>query len=195
MFIWLGDVTYMDSRDPERSKDPKGYYERRLNDTKNSHWYEKLESSTKIIGVWDDNDYGKNDGGRRYADKFSNRGMWLDFIGEPHDSERRLQSDSPIQQDYFIRRGDLSIHVILLDNRYDSDDDSLLYGTGDVLGEEQWLWLDLALKRGKKQGASVTLIGAGIQMTPERIHVPFIENFRWKNRERLYQTLKVNEAE
>ena len=42
----------------------------------------------------------------------------------------------------------MTIHVILLDNRYENDNDSW-YGSGDVLGEDQWLWFDLALKRGK----------------------------------------------
>lgn len=57
---------------------------------------------------------------------------------------------------------ELTVQVILLDNRYESDDDSLLFGTGDVLGEAQWLWLDLALKRGMERKADMILIGAGI---------------------------------
>ena len=139
----------MYSKDPDRLKDPLSYYQNRLEATKHAEGYDRLLTETKIVGVWDDNDYGKNDGGKRFKDKYQNREMWLDFIGEPADTERRLQTDSPIHQDYFITKGELTIHVILLDNRYDSDDDSLLYGTGDVLGEDQWLWLDLALKRGK----------------------------------------------
>ena len=43
----------------------------------------------------------------------------------------------------------MTIHVILLDNRYENDADSIWHGSGDVLGEDQWLWFDLALKRGK----------------------------------------------
>ena len=66
MFIWLGDVSYMYSNDIARAKDPIGYYKRRLNDTKLASGYSRIK---RIIGTWDDNDYGKNDGGRRFKDK------------------------------------------------------------------------------------------------------------------------------
>ena len=124
--------------------------------------YQLLEETVPIIGIWDDNDYGLNNGGRRFTEKDLKRELWLDFIGEPNDSERRLQKGTPIYQDYFLTKADLLVQVILLDNRYDSDADSLLFGTGDVLGEDQWLWLDLALKRGMERKVSMILIGAGI---------------------------------
>ena len=124
--------------------------------------YQLLEETVPIIGIWDDNDYGLNNGGRRFTEKDLKRELWLDFIGEPNDSERRLQKGTPIYQDYFLTKADLLVQVILLDNRYDSDADSLLFGSGDVLGEDQWLWLDLALKRGMERKASMILIGAGI---------------------------------
>ena len=84
------------------------------------------------------------------------------------------------------------MHVILLDNRYENDFDTFS-GSGDALGEDQWLWLDFALKRGKKRNVSMTLIGAGMQIMPERIFLPFVENFHWVNRERIYKTLRLNE--
>ena len=86
----------------------------------------------------------------------------MDFLGEPSDSERRVQQGTPIHQDYFVTKGDLTVQLILLDNRFDSDDDSILFGSGDVLGEDQWLWLDLALKRGIQRQVALTVIGTGI---------------------------------
>lgn len=82
LFIWLGDVTYMSSRDPERAKNPAAYYKNRLQETKDAAGYRKLEEKVPIIGVWDDNDYGKNNGGRHFREKDQNRELWLDFIGE-----------------------------------------------------------------------------------------------------------------
>lgn len=32
-------------------------------------------------------------------------------------------------------------------------------------------------------------------MIPERVFLPMVENFRWKNRERLYKILRENGAE
>ena len=46
--------------------------------------------NTQIIGVWDDHDYGKNDGGSDYKLKDKTREIFLDFIGEAQDTERRL---------------------------------------------------------------------------------------------------------
>jgi alkaline phosphatase D len=44
----------------------------------------------KVIGVWDDNDYGKNNGGSTFTAKDQNRKLYLDFVDEPNDSQRRL---------------------------------------------------------------------------------------------------------
>jgi len=53
--------------------------------------------------------------------KKETREMFLNFIGEPKDSPRRLDEDSPIHQDYTMKShdGNFLTHVVLLDNRYD----------------------------------------------------------------------------
>ena len=33
VFVWLGDASYMSSRDPEYHSDPDAYYKRRLQET------------------------------------------------------------------------------------------------------------------------------------------------------------------
>ena len=38
------------------------------------------ESQTKIIGTWDDHDYGLNNGGSDFKRKDEYREMFLDFI-------------------------------------------------------------------------------------------------------------------
>ena len=64
---------------------------------------------------------GKNDGGSTFEYKDRNRDIFLDFIGEPYDSERRLQTGSAIYQDYYLQTEETMIHVILLDIRYAYD--------------------------------------------------------------------------
>ena len=49
---------------------------------------------TKIIGTWDDHDYGINDGHSDFIFKHETREMFLDFIDEPIDSPRRLDKNS-----------------------------------------------------------------------------------------------------
>ena len=72
------------------------YILERLEMTKNAAGYSKLAEKAQIIGVWDDHDFGTNDGGGSFQFKKRNRDLWLDFIGEPSDTERRMQKDSPI---------------------------------------------------------------------------------------------------
>jgi hypothetical protein len=56
-----------------------------------------------------------------------------------------------------VRGVKITVHLILLDNRFDFDSK-----TNDRLGESQWLWLDNALKRSVERNADLTVIGAGI---------------------------------
>ena len=69
MFIFLGDVTYIYRNDEEHLSDSIKYYERRLKDTENVKGYRELKQKTRIVGIWDDNDYGKNNAGRRFEER------------------------------------------------------------------------------------------------------------------------------
>jgi len=77
-------------------KDGEGYmpndhvlrkYELAKNDY--PHYNDMQANGTHVIGVWDDHDYGVNDGGNQFVHKHANREIFLDFIGEPEDSPRR----------------------------------------------------------------------------------------------------------
>jgi phosphodiesterase/alkaline phosphatase D-like protein len=83
-----------------------------------------------------------------------------------------------------VTKGDVTVHVILVDGRYEYD----RFGTGDRLGDEQWQWLDLALSRGAD--ADVTLIGSGIQIIPDRARPKFVESFGTANKLRLLDALR-----
>ena len=117
-----------------------------FNATKGTSHYRKFSEKIKTIGVWDDHDFGVDNGGKEFAQKDKIRKLWLDFIDEPSDSERRTQVRSTIHQDYFFTKKvnglDIKVHIILLDNRYEFDKT-----VDDRLGDDQWKWLDLALKR------------------------------------------------
>jgi alkaline phosphatase D len=43
-----------------------------------------------MIGIWDDHDFGTNNGGKEFSRKAAYREMFLDFLGEPtHGTPRR----------------------------------------------------------------------------------------------------------
>lgn len=56
--------------------------------------YASFVNRTPIIGIWDDHDYGINDGGNEFSNREASQEVFLDFIGEPKDSPRRKQKVS-----------------------------------------------------------------------------------------------------
>ena len=81
--------------------------------------YIELQKKTQIVGVWDDHDFGCNDGDASFVKKDYARDVFMDFIKEPQDSERRLEKGTGIYQDYIINEDGVKVHLILLDVRYD----------------------------------------------------------------------------
>lgn len=128
------------------------------------------QSSTKILGTWDDHDYGLNDGDRRFVHKRESQELFLDFLDEPRDSPRRKQHGVYWAEE--VRAGDgRSVLVLLLDARthktpyptwpFRLQDPSQ---EADFLGEEQWRWLDHTLRHST---ADAHVIVNGLQVLPE----------------------------
>lgn len=181
-FIWLGDAIYADIMvlpfyfvvpDEElwrekyrKAKDMKGYKE--------------LRQSTKILGVWDDHDYGANNENRHFLFKNLSKTLFLEFLDEDKDSERYRREG--IYEKYDFHSGKVRVRVILLDDRTFLDK----FGPdGDTLGEEQWGWLESCLS----DEIDLFIIMNGIQVNIEdRISVT--EKWHDKSRIRLMQLLK-----
>ena len=79
------------------------------------------ESKTKILGIWDDHDFGINDGDKFYEKKDIMKKLFLDAMDEPQDSPRRTNPNGI----YFSTYLHPKIKLILLDNRYQNDGYSL----------------------------------------------------------------------
>ena len=183
IWIWLGDAAYVDHRVMPLVFRYAGETKivNKFNEVKNSPYYVELRNKTPIIGVWDDHDYGINNGGKYFQHKTLTQQIYLDFLDEPEDSPRRKKEG--IYESYYI--GDKTkIKVILLDVRYFKDEPSLL-GGGDILGEQQWEWLEEQLK---DNPAKFTLIGSGIQILPNDRLLP--ECWFSDSRERLINLIK-----
>ena len=45
--------------------------------------YQKLLKQCPIIGIWDDHDYGVNDGDKNYAKKVESKDLLMDFLACP----------------------------------------------------------------------------------------------------------------
>jgi alkaline phosphatase D len=161
VWVWLGDNIYGDSYDMSVLK-------KKYDLVKADTGYQQLMASSKIIGTWDDHDYGLNDGGKEYSMKQESAQLFWDFIGEPENSPRRQQQGVYNAHTYGPKGK--QVKVILLDSRYHRDElrrVNMVYQvneTGDMLGEEQWKWLEKELRNSK---ADINIIGNGIQVLPE----------------------------
>ncbi len=159
-FVWLGDIIYGDTEDMQLLR-------QKYNRQKAKSEYAELRSKTTIYGIYDDHDYGKNDGGKEYPKKQESRDILFDFLDIPKDAEIRHREGA--YQDYLLDLHHIKLHLILLDERYFRD--SLLRpdgvyqpnDTGSILGPTQWHWLTETLENSP---AELIIIGSGTQVFP-----------------------------
>lgn len=164
LFILCGDNIYGDTEDMALMK-------KKYDHQKNHPDYQRLISNTPVIGVWDDHDYGINDGGKYFSKKDESKQLMLDFFDVPKDDPIRRHTGA--YNSYTYGSGNKKVKVILLDVRYFRDTlmpDTLTAArylpneTGDILGEEQWKWLEEQLTN---SDAAIHILTSGIQVIPE----------------------------
>ena len=82
MWVWLGDSVYADTEDIGKM--------RALYEQQKAHpRYAEVAQAMRVVGTWDDHDFGINDGGRFYPERIASQQAFLDFVGEPKGSARR----------------------------------------------------------------------------------------------------------
>ena len=141
-WIWGGDIVYADSDDFETIEK---HYHRQLKNRE----YKRLTESTKILGTWDDHDYGMNDGGVTFSTKAKSQEAFLNFLKVGQNDSRRDQ-EGVYYSEQIQTEGHI-VEVILLDTRYFRSDltqgtegrryDPNYDETATMLGDAQWNWL------------------------------------------------------
>ncbi|MEO1450709.1 MAG: alkaline phosphatase D family protein, partial [Bacteroidota bacterium] len=174
MFIFLGDNIYGDTDIMDTLKAKYGRLAAKPG-------FQKMKAQTEILATWDDHDFGRNDAGRHYPFKEASKEIFLNFWGEPEESERRERPG--IYASYLKQYGDKTLQIIMLDNRTFRDKikpyngekegerryfyglDYIPYETADstLLGEAQWAWLEQELQK----PADIRLIGSSTQFSIE----------------------------
>jgi len=149
VWLWLGDDVYADTEDMEKMA---ALY-RQLHEFPG---YVAVREHARVIGTWDDHDFGKNDAGREYPKRAESQQRLLDFLDEPMDSPRRAQAG--VYAAYDFGAPPYQVRVIVLDTRYHRDP---IGSDGDILGAEQWAWLEAQLHAST---AAVNVIASSIQV-------------------------------
>jgi alkaline phosphatase D len=171
VWIWSGDNIYGDTTSLDVLKNK--YYQQ-----KNRKEYQQLISQCTVTGTWDDHDYGINDGGKYFSAKQQSKILAANFLGFP--DQNSVWSHEGLYNSTIIRKGNQFVKIINLDTRYFRD---TVYKehyvdaarnqsmsryqpntTGDILGEEQWRWLEEELKNST---AVVNIINSSIQVISE----------------------------
>lgn len=175
LFIFLGDNIYADTTNMDVMR-------HRYTLLGRNEGYQRLLATTPVIATWDDHDYGANDAGAEYPQKYASKQLFLDFFGEPATSERRLR-DGGIYTAYTYGPPSQRIQIILLDTRWDrtpllrvNDAEAAVRRlrqlgpylpnrdpAAHLLGEAQWRWLGKQLR----QPATIRIIGTSIPFLQE----------------------------
>ena len=183
VWVWLGDIVYADPVDPS---EPAGatnadHMRELYRGLKGHAGYRALRArGTRILGTWDDHDYGKDDGGKDNPLKEIAQKLLLEFLDEPPESPRWDRKG--VYGAYDLGTRDRRVRLILLDTRYHRD--LLSNPSGDILGDAQWRWLADQLEK----PAELLLLGSSIQVVSDE-H----DRERWGHfpsaHERLYRML------
>jgi len=188
LWIWLGDNIYADTNDPKVLAEK---YAKQLKQPD----YQTLVQSTKIVGTWDDHDFGKNDGDKHFEGKDITKAAMLRFLDVP-ETDDAWKRQGVYYSRTFGPEGK-KVKVILLDGRYFRDK-TIKNGRqyepnleGTILGEEQWNWLEEELHN---SDAQIHIIANGTQIIPTEQRFEKWANFP-NERKRLFRTIvdsKIN---
>jgi alkaline phosphatase D len=164
LWVWLGDIIYADTSD---MKALAAHYK----SLKTTLGYKKLRSKAQIIGVYDDHDYGINDGCKDYPFKKGAKKCLMDFLDVPMNSPLRKREGA--YQSYTFGPESQRIKIIVMDTRYFRDalepDPTkqkryIPNTTGDVLGETQWKWLEKELRNSQ---ANLNILCSSVQIVAD----------------------------
>ncbi len=173
LFIFAGDNIYGDTQD-------MAVLQAKYDQLAAQPGYQRLLESCPILAVYDDHDYGQNDGGREYPMRAESAAMCLDFFGVPENDSRR--GHEGVYGATILGEPGKRVQVILLDTRYFRDPivrgtltaeerrEANVVGwykptedtTRTLLGEAQWRWLAGELRK----EAEVRLVVSSIQVVP-----------------------------
>ncbi len=183
LWIWLGDNIYADTED-------MSVMQAKYQQQKSNTYYQKFISDIPVTGIWDDHDYGQNDGNRTFTYKNESKQHFLEFLDIP--------TDNPVNQYPGIYRSETigqppkQIKIIHLDTRTFQDPlvktpkgaekNYVTQVNGQLLGAAQWQWLREELNNSK---ADINIITSSLQVIAEDHRYEMWSNFP-SQREQLF---------
>lgn len=141
--------------------------------------WQYLVDNVPVMATWDNHDYGHHSAGEEFPLKAESQQIFLDFFGEPADSDRRMTPG--IHTSKTFGPDGQRVQIILLDTRYFKSPPRLAerpegaggslgkYAPNDdpaaaLLGEAQWDWLEEQLRK----PAEIRFISSSGQIVPDQ---------------------------
>lgn len=186
LWIWTGDNIYADTEEPDVFREK---YDRQLAKT---DYLRFINSVPFLTGIWDDHDYGSNDGGSEYPAKHLAKQEMYRFLAVPENDPSR--SRDGVYRSYDYGPPKQRVRVILLDTRWFRDSLERTQGKeptyitnpdGTVLGADQWRWLEQQLSDPEPD---VTVLVSSIQVVASEHRFEKWANFP-NEQSRLYSLL------
>ena len=161
-FVFLGDNVYGDSLSGSLKKMERAYAKQRS-------IFPRFLDEIEIFSIWDDHDYGINDGGKDYKNKELAEDMFLKFWKIPKNDIRHRRDGIYFSHDLLFFNK--TFKLVFLDTRFfrsklkgqkgkylknDSKD-------ATILGDDQWKWLTEELN----QKFDFLILFSSIQILPE----------------------------
>jgi len=176
--LWIGDNVYADT------ENDFSFIEKCYDALAAKPAFQELQS-IPTIATWDDHDFGLNNAGKEYPLKEKSK----DYFRQFWQLEEAIPADRDgIYYSHYVEHQGKTVQVLMLDVRYNRDKP---FSGGDVLGENQWSWLQKELAK----PADLRLVASGFQV----LLGPETGSETWATfpeaRERLFQTIRRSGAQ
>ena len=188
LWIWLGNAVYLDKpkfnyfSDSPESMDWE-YIKLLYQKVKNNKYYKLLNERTPIIGTWGDEEYGILNGNGENKFKEGYKQYYLDFLDADTLDQRRNYVNLGLYSTYSFGNGYKTVRFILLDLKYNQTS-FLKEDTNDMLGTEQWEWLENIFKKTKE---TYTFICISNQILPYDRYI--IKKWNTQSRRKLFDLI------
>jgi alkaline phosphatase D len=199
LFIMMGDNVYASTKETKPIVDQ--YLKLNTNQD-----YRALRERIPFLAIWDDHDYGQNDGGFSNPEKDDARMVFLNYWGYLKQTLPKKQK--ALYHSRIIGKAPKRVQIILLDTRWDRSDlvKNPNYNPDDqsqppkpylpttdkssrILSEDQWKWLEDEIKK----PAELKILVSSIQVLADGHSFEKWGNFPHE-KERLLRLIKNNKS-
>lgn len=179
IMLWMGDNIYL----READWDTKTGIYHRYTHSRSIKELQPLLAKTQNYAIWDDHDFGPNDGDRSFFNKYATQQAFKDFWANKSYGLDRNQNEGTCSTFSWA-----DAEFFLLDNRFFKSPNDRKTGERTILGRQQLEWLIDALASSK---AAFKIIAVGGQVLTSSTRSENYENYK-EEKKYLLEQIKSN---